>query len=157
MFKKAVQQILKWEAGYVNDPADPGGETKYGISKRSYPALNIRDLTQDAAEKIYFADYWTKCKCDKMPYSIALLVFDTAVNMGTGAAVKMLQQALNINPDGIPGSETISTVAKMDEQSLAIRFCALRMQRYTALEGWGRYGIGWSRRVFDTTISAFKR
>jgi lysozyme family protein len=157
MFKKAVQQILKWEAGYVNDPADPGGETKYGISKRAYPALNIREITQDAAEKIYESDYWLKCKCDKMPYPVALLVFDTAVNMGTCAAVKLLQQALNINPDGIPGSETLSTVSKMDEQALSVRFCALRMQRYTTLDGWGRYGIGWTRRVFDTAIMAFKK
>ncbi|MBR1734340.1 MAG: hypothetical protein IJ730_02670, partial [Alphaproteobacteria bacterium] len=44
-FKKAFNYMLKNEGGYVNDPADPGKETKYGISKRSYPNLNIRQLS----------------------------------------------------------------------------------------------------------------
>src|SRR5690606_28008981 len=53
-FRRAVEVVLKHEGGYVNNPSDPGGETKYGISKRSYPELDIANLTQEDAIAIYY-------------------------------------------------------------------------------------------------------
>ena len=52
-FKLAIPRVITNEGGYVNDPDDPGGETKYGISKRSYPALDIKNLTVEQATAIY--------------------------------------------------------------------------------------------------------
>ena len=57
-FDLAIPIVLENEGGYVNDPADPGGETKYGISKRSYPALDIKNLTVEQATAIYLRDFW---------------------------------------------------------------------------------------------------
>ncbi len=57
-FNKAVRIILAHEGGYVNHPADPGGETNMGISKRSYPDLDIKNLTVAMAKEIYFRDFW---------------------------------------------------------------------------------------------------
>jgi lysozyme family protein len=156
MFKKAVAHILKWEGGYSNNPKDKGGETKYGISKRAYPDLNIKDLTIEEAENIYEKDYWLACRCDKMSFSIALNVFDTAVNMGDVTSIRILQEALKVKVDGIIGDKTIGALENIDEKDLVVKFSAIRMMKYTSYEGWEEFGLGWTRRLIDTSIVAFK-
>ena len=74
--RKAISATLAHEGGYVNDPADPGGETKFGISKRAYPDVDIKSLTRQEAEMIYRRVYWEKAGCDKMDNSdLAIVVF----------------------------------------------------------------------------------
>jgi lysozyme family protein len=82
-FTRALDFVLKWEGGYIFDPADPGGETNFGISKKAHPDLNIKGLTREEAEGIYFSDYWGACRCDSIHWPGDLIVFDTAVNLGT--------------------------------------------------------------------------
>ena len=53
MFDYFIERVLVHEGGYVNDPRDPGGETKYGIAKRSYPGVDIRNLTRAQAVGIW--------------------------------------------------------------------------------------------------------
>jgi len=89
-FEKAIKFVLKWEGGYSNDPNDPGGETKYGISKRSYPELDISKLTLKQAKEIYYQNYWLKTSCDELPFPFNIVVFDTAVNMGRRRAIELL-------------------------------------------------------------------
>jgi len=96
---RAIKRIDKWldaifeaEGGYVNDPDDLGGETKYGISKRAFPQLDIKNLTKDEAIEIYIRDYWHKLNCDELEYGLDIAVFDVAVNMGTGRAEQFLEQ-----------------------------------------------------------------
>jgi len=89
-FEKAIKFVLKWEGGYSNDPNDPGGETKYGISKRSYPELDISKLTLKQAKEIYYQNYWLKTSCDELPFPFNIVVFDTAVNMGRRKAIELL-------------------------------------------------------------------
>lgn len=91
-FEKAIAFVLDIEGGYVNDPKDPGGETKYGISKRAYPALNIAELTESKAKEIYKADYWDKLHCDDVSSPLDMCAFDTAVNMGPSVASDMLKR-----------------------------------------------------------------
>jgi len=80
-FESAVAFVLEREGGYVNDPADPGGETKYGISKRKFPGEDIKNLTVEQAKELYYKHYWLEFHCDTLPWPMSLLVFDTAVNM----------------------------------------------------------------------------
>ncbi|MBI5236243.1 MAG: hypothetical protein HY886_08345 [Deltaproteobacteria bacterium] len=94
-FDRAIAFVLKWEGGYVNDPRDPGGETKYGISKRAYPMLNIKDLELEDAKTIYKKDYWLKAGCGKLEWPLSLVHFDTAVNMGHSRAMDFNARALN--------------------------------------------------------------
>ena len=61
-FTEAIGVILYHEGGYVNDKDDPGGETMMGISKRAYPNLDIKGLTEDDVKEIYHKDYWLKGK-----------------------------------------------------------------------------------------------
>jgi len=89
-FEKALKFVLKWEGGYANDPNDPGGETKFGICKRSYPELDISKLTLEQAKEIYYKNYWLKSGCDELPYPFNIIVFDTAVNIGRRRAIEFL-------------------------------------------------------------------
>jgi lysozyme family protein len=80
--------IWEWsnrkDGGYTNDASDPGGETKWGISKKAYPDIDIKSLTKEEAFLIYERDYWLKAGCDKMEKALAIAVFDSAVNCGVG-------------------------------------------------------------------------
>lgn len=90
-FETAVDFVLRAEGGYVCDPSDPGGATKYGISQRSYPKLNIKSLTEDDAREIYHTDFWNKYGIDKIEDdNLALVYFDTMINMGPKTAAKFL-------------------------------------------------------------------
>lgn len=89
-FAKSLNFVLKWEGEYSNDPSDPGGETKYGISKRAYPELDIKSLTKEDAARIYYRDYWQPLDCDSRPDDLAMSVFDAGVNCGIGRVSKWL-------------------------------------------------------------------
>ena len=81
-FETVVHMVLEHEGGYVNHPSDPGGETKYGISKRAYPDVDIAELTKDDAANLYKRDYWDRIKGDELPVGVACVVMDYAVNSG---------------------------------------------------------------------------
>ena len=92
-FAKALNFVLRWEGGYTNDPTDPGGETKYGISKRAYPHLNIKALTKEQAAQIYAKDYWDAAGCNECSEpKLAIALFDAAVNVGVGRVKKWLKE-----------------------------------------------------------------
>lgn len=91
-FPEALKFVLEREGGYVNDPADPGGETKYGISKKAYPNVDIRNLTPELAGTIYQNDYWGPSGCEHLTPGMALVVFDSAVNVGVARAAGWLAQ-----------------------------------------------------------------
>jgi lysozyme family protein len=133
MFDKAVQIILRLEGGYVNHPNDPGGETKYGISKRAYPDLNIAALTKEQAIAIYKRDYWDKAECDLLEPAFALAYFDMAVNSGVSAARRLLGTC--------PTYE---------------QFIAGRIAFYTALPTFKHFGLGWMRRLEHVMTEGFK-
>ena len=148
LFEKALRHVLRWEGGYVHDPRDPGGETKYGISKRSFPGLEIASLTQEDAERIYRANYWDRCRCDELSGPIAIMLFDGAVNQGAGATVRCLQQALgNVVVDGLIGPQTIGAANKADVEELLLNFFALRAKRYGRSKNFDFFGFGWMRRL----------
>ena len=85
-FDLAFSLVIGHEGGYVNDPRDPGGETKFGISKKSYPNLNIRLLTLADAKRIYLRDYWNRLQLDRLPDAVRFDLFDAAVNSGLTTA-----------------------------------------------------------------------
>ena len=152
-FDRAIAIVLAEEGGYVNDPRDPGGETKFGISKRQYPDIDIAALTLSDAKDIYRRDYWDVCKCDYLPWPLCLFVFDSAVNQGVGAAVRMLQRALDVPQDGILGLRTMAAAAKARPWHAA-RFMAFRAMRYQSTRNFDRFGEGWLIRLFRVAMAA---
>ncbi len=148
-----MPHVLKREGGYVDDPTDRGGETKYGISKRSYPQLDIKNLTLDQALEIYRKDYWNPSRVEKLPDGLRDDYFDAVVNHGQGNAVKILQKAVNstrgskIAVDGKIGRNTIRESKRINKE----RFKAFRTLFYSAIvfkdESQERFYFGWWKRA----------
>lgn len=156
-FDRAFALVIGVEGGYEPPgTSDPGGETKYGISKRAYPAEDIKNLTLDRAKAIYATDYWLKAGCTKMPWPISALVFDAAVNQGVEIAVGLLQKALGLPQDGIFGVRTQTTLMLADATETASLFMADRALRYTGTRNFDQYGRGWFKRLFVITAGAAK-
>lgn len=153
-FDRAFGIVVGIEAGYVNDPNDPGGETKYGITKRWYPNLDIKNLTQEQAEGIYHTQYWVPAQCESLPWPLSCYVFDAAINQGAGTAVMLLQKALRVPQDGIWGKASVAALAAADMADLAPRFMALRALRYTGTRNFDKEGEGWLWRLFTVTSEA---
>lgn len=123
-FNQAVNFILRWEGGYVNDLNDPGGETKFGISKRAYPHLEISTLTEDQAKEIYHRDYWKKARCDELAVPLDMVVMDTAVNCGVSRALDFLKTTHQVES-----------------------YLFLRLNHYCGLKTAKIYMNGWTKRV----------
>lgn len=132
-FDAAFQIVVGMEGGYVNDPADPGGETKYGISKRRYPAEDIPNLTLDRAKFLYQRDYWNPHHCEFLPWAEALLVFDTAVN---GGNAERWHSMFAGSPDFVTNYQ------------------AEHVLYLTSLPGWTHDGRGWARRLIKLAFAA---
>lgn len=94
-FDRAWEFTKRWEGGYVHDKDDSGGETKYGISKKAYPNLDIKRLTEEQAKELYRHDYWNSAGCDSLPGSLGVALFDSAVNCGVTRALSWLDKAKN--------------------------------------------------------------
>lgn len=158
IFDLAIRAVLGHEGGYVNDPTDRGGETKWGISKRSYPELNIRDLTREQAVAIYKRDWWDRYKYAQIhDQDLATKVFDLAINMGAKPAHKLLQQALRAcelptEPDGIIGPATLAAVRLADPFALlaALRSEAAGYYRVIIARNPSqeRFKNGWETRAY---------
>lgn len=148
----AIDFVLKMEGGYTVDPNDPGGETNFGISKKAYPSLDIKNLKVDDAKEIYRHDYWEECQCDELPTPLALCVFDTAVNQGTGKAKRLLQIALGVDVDGVIGDKTIAAAFKADTHQTKL-FLADRLAEYGRLMSANPhllvFAVNWSYRVIS--------
>lgn len=153
-FDDAFTALLGHEGGYVNLPADPGGETNWGVSKRSYPTLDIKNLTQAQAKAIYLRDFWTPAGCDKVPSGVAFDLFDTAVNSGVDRAVKMLQTAVGVTSDGRLGPATLAAINAENAGMLKAKFNGSRLQFMTELSTWASFGKGWARRIASNLLRA---
>jgi len=149
-FNEAIEKVLIHEGGYVNDPTDAGGETKYGISKRAYPDVNIKDLTKEDAKKIYEQDYWLKSYADKLPPDVRYIHFDTAINMGINRASKLLQESIGgIAVDGIIGNQTLSNATKTSIYKYALYRLAFYNRIIGKKNNQVKYINGWTNRVLD--------
>lgn len=159
-FENAVELILKHEGGYVNHPDDPGGETNYGISKRAYPDLDIANLSKHDASVIYKEDYWDRIRGDDLPYPLALVTFDAAVNSGVRRASKWLQYAVGAKPtDGIVGNITVevANAAYGKNPHDALISCIHQRQQFVrAILTYKTFGKGWERRIDETAKEAKK-
>jgi hypothetical protein len=127
-FDYAIQKTLEHEGGYVNNKNDSGGETNFGITKRSYPRLDIRSLTKNDATAIYYRDFWAKLPyLEQFELSIAAKTFDAGVNMGPSQARKLLKRAANkigatLNENTSIDSADINAINSLDQSLLLTTF-----------------------------------
>ena len=123
LFTAAVKTLLEVEGGYVDHPSDPGGRTNWGISQRSYPALDIRTLTRGEAISIYRRDYWDRIPTD-LPDAVRWFAFDASVNHGVARALGWLTKYRTLN-----------------------ELIAIRLRFYAGLGTFNVFGKGWVKRV----------
>jgi lysozyme family protein len=153
-FDSALAHVLKHEGGYVNHPADPGGMTNLGVTKRVWEEWvghdvdekTMRSLTPEMVGSLYKKKYWDKVKGDDLPSGVDYVVFDAAVNSGPGRAAKWLQACIGVEQDGGIGPKTLAAV-KAFEGDLIGDYNKRRLSFLTDLPHWGTFGKGWSRRV----------
>ena len=147
MFDYFIERVLVHEGGYVNDPRDPGQETRWGISKRAYPQVDIRNLTRAQAVDIYRRDFWQRVRGDELPREFAFQALDAAVNHGIGNAVRWMQRAAGVADDGVIGPVTLAAVQRAQAADLVLRFNAERLRFYAKLTTFSTFGRGWVNRV----------
>lgn len=160
-FARALDHVFQWEGGFSDDPADPGGATRFGITRATLAdwrgeaasVADVRTLDRDEAAAIY----WDACRCGAMPAGLELLVFDAAVNQGPVRAVRLLQAALRVRQDGQIGPVTLDAARSADTRAAIIEFAARRMEAYGMLATFPRFGLGWSRRLMDGVAAALAR
>lgn len=147
IFRLYIERVLGNEDGYVNDPEDPGGETKWGISKRSYPNLNIKALSREQAIEIYFTDFWTKVYHVGIPNAVVYQLLDSAVHSGIHESIRFLQRALDVADDGDFGRISRGALRVADLNDTLLCFLAERLEYMTRRKNWRSHGKGWARRI----------
>lgn len=144
-FNTAFERLIGHEGGYTEGKGDPGGETIYGISKRSYPHLDIKSLTIDDCKVIYRRDFWAPL--GDAPDAVKFQVFDFAVNSGIQTAIRKLQAAIGVADDGHWGPVSAAKLASMDVNDVLMRFIAQRLRFWASLSTWPSFGKGWALRA----------
>ena len=153
VFDKAFEKLLKHEGGYVNDPVDPGGETYYGISKRSYPDIDIKNLSIAKAKEIYRQDFWERPGFSQIKDPmLAGKVFNLGVNIGTARAAKFLQGAANIfeaelKVDGVIGPMSLRWINGFRYAKALISALKILAGNYYIRLGQSRFLAGWLIRL----------
>ena len=153
-FDDIIDRVLSSEGGYVNNPADPGGETNWGISKRSYPNVDIKTLTREGAKEIYKRDFYDPISM--LNEDIIFQVLDFSVNSGTSVALRYLQSAAGAADDGHIGPATIDAVNAMPVAPLIFIYLSMRLKFMVKLRAWPTFGAGWANRIADNMLYAAK-
>lgn len=183
--ERALRLLRTIEGGFVNDPRDNGGATNHGISLREVKRLDkdgklgeflqlldidhdgdidvddVKGWTWDTAKEFYRRYYFDSLRLGEMPFPVALVIFDSGVNEGTGVAVRHFQRAMNLDDDGVVGPETLraskrAAVNGNTLEAFLVDFAGLRLERYRKLDDAPTYFRGWSKRVVLVSLDALK-
>jgi lysozyme family protein len=153
-FDDAFTALIGNEGGYVNNPADPGGETMWGVTARVARAKGytgaMRDLPLATAKAIAKGEYWDPLCLDQFDTHIAFQMFDA--NYNGGQTVRWAQQASGVAVDGKMGPDTIAAIQAADPQVFCLRFLAYRLKYLNGLKTWPTFSRGWSTRIADNML-----
>ena len=137
---------LRMEGGLVNNPADPGGLTNFGIAAADHPGVDIADLAPLAALP-YYQPYWAAINGDSLPLGVDLALFDFSFNAGAELAAKRLQSVVGVRQDGDIGPITLAALAKATKSALIMNLTYLRIAYYETLANYPTFGAGWIKRA----------
>lgn len=150
-FQQIFDRLIGHEGGYVNDLQDPGGETNWGVTKRTAQANgytgNMKTMTRQQAYEIYRRAFWLRYNCEQMPDAVVYQFFDAAVNHGFGNASRMLQRAVGVLDDGIIGKYSLEAINRNPISDTLMVLNGERLNFYTRLKNFDRFGKGWVNRV----------
>jgi len=184
--ERALRVLRTVEGGYVDDSRDNGGATNHGVSIREVRRLDAAgqlgdflkaefDINDDGkideadvpgwtwamACKFYEQKYWAPLRLEEMPFPVALVLFDSAVNEGAGAAIRHFQAARGLPVDGIVGPQTIDAAKRAiaNEDTLEVflvNFAGHRLDRYRKLDDAPVFFRGWANRTVQVSLDAYK-
>lgn len=148
-FDDAFTRLMGHEGDYSNRAPedDPGGETKWGISKRSYPHIDIPSLTRDQAAAIYYTDFWNPIAKHGAHPAVLWQAFDFAVNAGIQTSVRKLQSAIGVADDGHWGPVSGAKLKSMDINDALMLFNAEQLDYRRKLSNFKANAGGWTARV----------
>lgn len=162
-FELSLKKVIEHEGGYVNHPADPGGMTNLGVTKRVWEEWvghpvdekEMRSLTVDRVAPLYKRRYWDAIHGDQLPTGLDYCMFDTAINSGVGRASKFIQEMVGVAADGAIGNKTLLAIGQFKDVKMLIdEYCDKRLDFLQKLKTWPVFGKGWSKRVADVRESA---
>lgn len=165
-FDACLAEVLRHEGGFVDHPADPGGATNMGITRKTLarwrkvspwtdlPKSEVQNLSRAEAGAIYRADYWDACHAGDWKLGVDLVVFDYAVNSGPDRAIRGLQSALGVVVDGIVGPVTLEAARKADAVRVINAVCDGRLAFLRSLSNFVTFGRGWTNRVASVRAAA---
>ena len=153
-FDECFAKLIGHEGELSNHPADKGGLTKYGISQRAYPQLDIAALTLQDVRELYKRDFWDRAQCDRLHPALAFQVFDGAVNSGIGNSIRWLQEAGGVAVDGVVGPLTLRKVGDMEPSIIIARYNGVRLKFMASLSTFDVFGRGWARRIAANLMEA---
>lgn len=168
-FAAAMRFVLRFEGGFVDHPADPGGATNHGVSLRfarslgrlvdldrdgDVDAADIRLVTPEFAAGIYHAQFWFPVRGADLPPALAVTAFDAAINCGAPRAARWLQAAVGVAQDGAIGARSLAAAAKADQPRAVAEMLALRSVHNAGQPTWPSFGLGWSRRIAALALFA---
>jgi lysozyme family protein len=165
-YGNALKFVLRWEGGFADVPGDAGGRTMKGVTQRVYnawrasngkPPADVKNIAEDELAAIYSQNYWKASLCNVLQSNIDMVQFDTAVNMGPGRAVKMLQQAVGVASDGNFGPATQQACSACSAPDAVARYCTIReglYRRFAQAPGQDKFLAGWMNRLNDLRVAA---
>ena len=162
-FELSLKKVVEHEGGYVNHPADPGGMTNLGVTKRVWEEWvghpvgekEMRALTFEQVAPLYKRRYWDAIHGDQLPAGLDYCMFDTAINSGVGRASKFIQEIVGVASDGAIGNNTLLAIGQFKDVKMLIdEYCDKRLDFLQKLKTWPVFGKGWSKRVADVRESA---
>ncbi len=163
-FTAALEHVFEVEGGYSNHPEDKGGETRFGITKKTYERWvstysdlknrpPIKLITKGTAAVIYKELYWEKIRGDELPTGLSLMVFDSAVHAGPVAATRWLQGAVGEKTDGILGPKTLAAALNVCQSQILERIAVYRLMMARSNE---TFVMGWFNRIVHTLTASMK-
>ncbi len=154
-FTACLAFTLKYEGGYVDHPADPGGATNLGVTRatlakwrgRPVSKSDVKALSRAEAAEIYRRNFWEPCGGPNLPAGVDAVVFDWAVHSGPSRAVRALHKVLKIEQASTPGLRLRQSLSKAEPTAVISLLCGERRRFLSRLKGFSVFGRGWSRRV----------
>jgi lysozyme family protein len=163
-FDRSLSYLLECEGGFVCHPADPGGMTNLGVTKKTWEdwvghevtERTMRSLTSADVMPLYKRKYWDAVKANDLPSGIDYIVFDTAVNSGPGRAIKFLQGCVGVDVDGSLGPVSMKAINACNPSVVIEDYVLRRLSYLHDLPTWDTFGRGWNNRVQKVRLNALK-
>jgi lysozyme family protein len=156
-FDSAVALVLELEGAVSDHPEDRGGLTKFGLSQRAHPDLDVLSLTREQAIVVYKKRYWNRVLGDDLPPALALVLFDWSVHAGVGTAVQRLQRLVGATQDGKLGRRTLAAALRFEPATLVLALLHQRGRELVELAekpGQVVFAVGWIARLATVSLEA---